>query len=132
MKVAIPVWNNYVSTAFDFAGRLLLVEIDNGQEIGRAEVPFDAEAIPQKALALKSLGADVLICGAISRALAQMVTASGIQVLPFVTGRIDDVLQAYLTGRLAQPQFAMPGCWPGARNGFRRCGRWCRRRRGRP
>jgi hypothetical protein len=57
-----------------------------------------------------------------------MVTASGIKVLPYVTGNIDEVLQAYLTDKLVQPQFVMPGCWPGARKGFGRRQRSCRRR----
>lgn len=119
MKVAIPVWNGLVSSVFDFAHRLLLVDIENGREINRSEVDLKAESLPQRAGSLKNLGVDVLICGAISRALADMIVASGVQVLPFVTGRVADVLQAYITGQLVQPRFAMPGFWPGARKGFR-------------
>ena len=123
MKIAIPVWNDNLSNVFDFAGRLLLVEIENAREVSRSEVPLQAESLPERAGRLKQLGADVLLCGAISQALAIMVTASGIQVLPYVTGRVDDVLQAYITGQLVQPQFTMPGYWPGARRGFGRGGR---------
>ena len=123
MKIAIPVWDDYVSSAFDFAHLLLLVDIEDGSEISRSEVPLKVESIPARAAKLKSLGVDVLVCGAISRALANMVAVSGIQVLPYVTGRVDDVLRAYLAGQLVQPQFALPGYWPGARKGF---GRWRR------
>ena len=119
MKIAIPVWNGFVSSVFDFAHRLLLVDIENGREVNRSEVDLKAESLPQRAGSLKNLGVDVLICGAISRALADMIAASGVQVLPFVTGRVAEVLQAYITGQLVQPQFAMPGFWPGARKGFR-------------
>ena len=123
MKIAIPVWDDYVSSAFDFAHLLLLVDIENGSEIGRSEVPLKVESLPARAAKLKDLEVDVLVCGAISRALANMVAVSGIQVLPYVTGRVDDVLRAYLAGQLVQPQFALPGYWPGARKGF---GRWRR------
>ncbi len=126
MKVAIPLWNECVSNVFDFAHRLLLVEIESGEEINRSEVELKTESLLQRAGQLKSLEVDVLVCGAISRALAHMVTASGIQVLPYVTGRVDDVLQAYLTGQLVRPQFTMPGCWPGARRGFGPWRRGCR------
>jgi len=118
MKIAVPIYNNNVSNVFDFAGMLLLVEIDNGKEVSRSEVVLESQLLPQRAGQLKSLGVDVLVCGAISQALASMVTASGIQVLPYVTGRVDDILQAYLTSQLVEPQFAMPGFWPGARKGF--------------
>ena len=131
MKIAIPIWSGNLSNVFDFANRLLLVEIENAREISRSEVPLHAESLPERAGKLRQLGVNVLLCGAISRALANMVTESGIQVLPYVTGRVDDVLQAYLTGQLLQPQFTMPGCWPGARRGFGRWRRECRWRAGR-
>ena len=131
MKVAIPVWNGCVSSAFDFAHRLLVVDIENAKVVESSEVELSAESLPQRAVNLKNLGVDVLICGAISRALACMVTACGIEVLAFVTGRVDDVLRAYLTGQLVKPQFTMPGCWPGARKDFRGWRRGRRRRGGR-
>ena len=131
MKIAIPVWNDCVSNVFDFAHRLLLVDIENGREVNRSEVELKAESLPQRAGSLKNLGVDVLICGAISRALACMVAASGTEVLAFVTGRISDVIEAYLTGQLVKPEFTMPGYWPGAREGFGRGRRRCRWRGGR-
>ena len=67
MKIAIPVWNNCVSSAFDFSNRLLLVEIQKGSENNRTEISLSTESIPQKANKLKNLGVDVLICGAFSR-----------------------------------------------------------------
>ncbi len=129
MKIAVPVWNDSVSNVFDFAGKLLLVEFDNGKEVSRSEIPLRVQSLPERAGGLKQLGVNVLLCGAISRALANMVTASGIEVLPYVTGRVDDILQAYLTGQLIHPRFTMPGCWPGARKGFGRCRRGGRGRR---
>ena len=135
MKIAIPIYNDSISNVFDFAHRLLLVEIENGKEANRSEVALESQLLPQRVSQLKSLGVDILVCGAISRVLANMVTASGIQLLPYVTGRIDDILQAYLAGQLVKSEFTMPGCWPGARKGFgrrgRQGGRGCRWRGGR-
>jgi predicted Fe-Mo cluster-binding NifX family protein len=131
MKIAIPLWNGCVSNVFDFAHRVLLVDIEDGGEVNRREIELKAESLPQRAGSLKRLGVDVLVCGAISRALACMVTASGIELLAFVTGGVDDVLQAYLSGQLVKPEFTMPGYWPGARKGFGRRGRGCRWRGGR-
>jgi predicted Fe-Mo cluster-binding NifX family protein len=123
MKLAIPIWNDRVSSAFDFAHRLLLVDIERGHEIGRSEIPFPAKSDPEKVNGLKSSSVKVLICGAISRSLASQVRASGIKVLPYVVGQVDEVLKAYLAGRLIHPKYILPGSWPGARRGF------CRRRR---
>ena len=130
-KIAIPEWQGQVSTVFDFAGKLLLIDIDGQKEINRSQIALPDEPIPQRAARLKNLGANVLICGAFSRPLAFMVAGLGIEVLPYVTGRIDEVLNAYLTGQLTQQRFSMPGCWPGARKGFGRRRRGCRWRGGR-
>jgi len=99
MKIAIPIYNDSVSNVFDFATRLLLVDIENGKEANRSEVALESQSLSQRTGQIKNLEIDVLVCGAISRVLANMVTTSGIQVLPYVTGQVDDVLQAYLTGR---------------------------------
>jgi predicted Fe-Mo cluster-binding NifX family protein len=126
MKVAMPIWNSCVSSAFDFAHRLLLVDIQDNAEASRSEIPLNPEPIAQRAGRLKTLGVDVLICGAISRPLASLIEMSGIQVLPYVVGPADEILKAYLAGQLAQPRFILPGFWPGARKGFRRARRWHR------
>ena len=126
MKIAIPIYNDSVSNVFDFATRLLLVDIENDKETNRSEVALESQSLSQRTGQIKNLEVDVLVCGAISRVLANMVTTSGIQVLPYVTGSIDDVLQAYLTGQLVKPEFSMPGCWPGARKGFGHRRRGCR------
>jgi len=131
MKIAIPIYNDSVSNVFDFATRLLLVDIENDKETNRSEVALESQSLSQRAGRIKNLEVDVLVCGAISRVLANMVATSGIQVLPYVTGNINDVLQAYLTGQLVKPEFSMPGCWPGARRGFGRRRRGCQWRGGR-
>jgi len=122
MKIAISIWNDCVSNVFDFSSSLLLVEIENDKEISRSQIVLESRSLSQRVGQLKNLEVDVLVCGAISRSLAEMITASGIEVLAYITGDINDVLEAYKTGQLGQSQFTMPGCWPGARKGIRRCG----------
>ena len=126
MKIAVPIYGDYVSNVFDFAHKLLLVDIKNGKEANRSEIALKSQSVSQRTGQLKSLGVDVVVCGAISRELTNMVTASGIEVLPYVTGYVDNVLQAYLSGQLVKPEFSMPGYWPGARKGFGRRQRGCR------
>ena len=126
MKIAIPIWGDVVSCAFDFAKRILVVDVENQNEKSRAEIQFIAESLNEKVKKFKDLGVNVLICGAISQTLANMVELSGILVLSYVAGRVDDVLEAYLRDKLPQPHLAMPGGWPGAGKGFRRRRGRCR------
>ena len=64
------------------------------------------------------LGVEVLICGAISRPLAEMITDSGIRLIPFLSGDVEEVIQAFLAGNLPNSAFLMPGCC-GRRRRFR-------------
>jgi len=124
MKVALPVWQGQVSSVFDFAHKLLVIELKNGGETDRQEIVLVEQSGPERAAMLKQLGVGVLICGAISRPLAEMINGSGIQVLPFVKGSAEQIINAYKTGQLSQPQYTMPGFWLGARRSFRRRRCW--------
>jgi predicted Fe-Mo cluster-binding NifX family protein len=86
-----------------------------------------AQPMQQRVQELLRLGVHVLICGAISQPLASMLAASNIEVIPFVSGTLDQVLDAYFSGRVSEPQFLQPGCRPGARRRFR-CAQGRRRR----
>ena len=110
MKLAMPVWQSRISPVFDMAGRLLIVETKDGREISRTEEPLGHLVPPRKVNQLGTLGVDVLICGAISQPLAAMVMGSGIELIPWIAGDLQEVLGAYLSGQLSQKQFLMPGC----------------------
>jgi predicted Fe-Mo cluster-binding NifX family protein len=119
MTIAIPIWNDQVSTTFDFSEKLLIVETESGCEISRKEVRLKSESIAARVADIKNNGGQVLLCGAVSRPLAMAVLRAGIQVIPFVTGDVDSVLAAYLCGKLTEPCFLQPGCRPGARRRWR-------------
>lgn len=126
MKIAISIWNGFVANVFDFADQLLIVDVEDQAEVGRSEFQLGQQAIQKRASLLTKLNVDVLICGGISQSLASMLAASNIEVIPFVTGQVDEVLNAYLSNQLAEPQFLQPGSQVGARKRFcherqRRC-----------
>lgn len=110
MKIAIPVWEDKVSPVLDTASRLLIVEVLDQKEASRFEKPLDAQDLSLRSLRIKDLGIDVLICGAISRQFLNMLTASGMDIIPWISGHPEDVLKAYLQGNLLDPRFFMPGC----------------------
>jgi len=90
MKIAISVWNGFVSNVLDFADQLLVVDVEGQEEVGRSEFQLGQQAIQQWARLLAKLNVDVLICGGISESLASMLAASRIEIIPFVTGQVDE------------------------------------------
>lgn len=119
MNVAIPTLDDRVSPVFDVAQTVLLVELDGNCELRRQTIPLHSQDIARRVGELSQSGVNVLICGAISRPLEEVLCAAGIHVIPQTCGAVEEILQAFVAGRLNDRAFLMPGC----------CGR--RRRRGR-
>lgn len=117
--LAIPVWEDQVSSTLDFAGSLLVVEAERGKELARKLVKLRNEAVESRAKRIADLAVDVVICGAVSKRLGEAVLRQGIQLIPYVSGPVDNVLAASLCGLLAKPCFLQPGCHPGARRRWR-------------
>jgi len=110
MKIAIPVWGNKVSPVFDAASSLLVVNFENRREVSRLAYHIGAEDLLSKCHRIESLAPDVIICGAISHFFLNMLKAADIDVIEDVSGRIDEILEAYLKGEIFNSRFLMPGC----------------------
>jgi len=110
MIVAVPVFGERVSPLFDTACNILLVDLEGNEERSRRRVVIDESFPPGKISRLVKLGVNILICGGISRGLLALVENSGIRVIPWVAGEIEEVLAAFKTGELPASSFMMPGC----------------------
>ena len=120
MKIALPVWNDRISPVFDTARRLLIVNVKNGKEESRTEMQITELHPPLRVRQLAETGAKVLICGAISRPLAAMIKTWDMAIVQWISGDVEEVLQAYFSGAFPEPRFLMPGCGGGpCRNRFR-------------
>jgi predicted Fe-Mo cluster-binding NifX family protein len=110
MKVAIPQWQGRVSPVFDVAERVLIVDVEGGAVQARHEEFCGGAELHLRTKRLAEWGVDVLICGAISQALEFALCDTGIEVIPLRCGAVEDILAAYIGGRLAGKTFTMPGC----------------------
>ena len=122
MRLAMSIWQGRISPVFDVSRTWRIVTFDNaGAEAGREEIAVAEDCAAHRVLRLTHEGVGVLICGAISARLAQMIAAADINVIPFVAGEAQEVLEAYRKGNLPAPEFTLPGCC--GRNNRRRCRR---------
>jgi len=118
MKIAIPVSDDRISPVFDAAQRLLLVDIEDGHEVGRTEEVLEESQLAPRASRIAELHTDVLVCGAISQPLEAMLVSAGVEVIPQTCGQVEEVLRAFVSGELTGDAFIMPGCY-GQRRQFR-------------
>ncbi len=110
MRLAIPIWDDKISPVLDTASKLLVVEIENKKEASRFEIYLDEHELSRRCLRIRGMDVAILICGAVSRPFHRMLTASGIKIIQDISGHPEDVLMAYLQGKLLHSAFLMPGC----------------------
>lgn len=126
MRVAIPTWEGRISPVFDTARHLVCFDVTGECCEPAGEMTMSSDLLHAKLATLNALRADVLLCGAISRPLAETVSAGGIRVIPFLAGEVNDVVAAFASGQVAHNCYRMPGCHGRRRHRQRRhCGgRW--------
>jgi len=129
MKLAIPIWEGRVSNVFDFAHQAVIVEFSDAKELACSKVALSGQG-PARVVKLRQLGIDTLICGAISRVSASWASACGIRLFPYVTGSVDEVIEAFKNEQLGSERFVLPGGWPGVQRPLRCRPGWHGRRRG--
>ena len=109
MRIAIPIWNDKISPVLDTASKLLIVDVDGQNEADRFEIYLDEQNLSRRCFRIQGMNVNILICGAISHPFARMLIASGIDVIPEISGLAEEVLSAYLQGDLFNSRFLMPG-----------------------
>lgn len=109
MKIAIPIWEDKISPVLDAASRLLIVEVVGQKEASRFETYLEEQELSHRCVRIRRLGIHTLICSAVSTSFSRMLQASGIDLIPGISGHPEAVLDAYLHGNLHHSKFSMPG-----------------------
>jgi len=132
MRIAVPNTAGRVSPVFDWARAVVIREGDDLADQSEEIKSLEGILPPHRPRFLSELGVDVLLCGGISTELAAAFVPKGIEVVAGLAGGIEEVLAAYMTGRLPDPALTMPG-WrfmPAPCSGVGQRGRCRRRNRG--
>ncbi|MBG0790296.1 MAG: hypothetical protein H0S80_07360 [Desulfovibrionaceae bacterium] len=109
MNAAFSIWEDRIAPVFDTAPQLAIVPGARGG--GATTLLSTPSASPAVIIAiLLERHVATLVCGAISRPIHDAIAARNIEIHPFVTGTLDNVVKAWKTGRLHEDEFRMPGC----------------------
>jgi len=108
-RIAIPVFDDQMATVLDYSSRFVLVVLDGEKVQGRLEMTLSPESPEMFLWLLEGFQVDVLLCGAVSSSLLELLTRRGIDVINCVRGPVDQVIKAYAQGKLASRRFRLPG-----------------------
>lgn len=110
MIIGLTTWGQRISPVFDSAQKLMVVDVIDSKIVSKRFEKFDPSIPLLLSKKLKELKIEVLICGAISKGLADIIEYISIHCIPFITGNIDTVLNSYIKGEVLTSKFIMPGC----------------------
>ena len=86
------------------------MDISNKRELRRREEFVIAQNPFERAKLLPKLGVDLLICGMISQTQQTALSSAGIRIIPHICGSMEEVIAAFLDGRIEGGALRMPGC----------------------
>lgn len=110
MKVALLTAQNRVSPVFETTQTCLLIEATPDRcEINKKH-HFKTNNELEMTNELLNKNVEILICGAISHHLEKTLINQGCEVFGFISGEIDDVIDAFNLNKLNTEKFTMPGC----------------------
>jgi len=110
MRLALSVFKDCISTVFDAADKLLIIQTDGIDTPKRFSFNFSTANPVGRATQLKEKNIDVLICGAISKPMQSAIISQGITVHPFIKGQVTNIVAAYQNNQLEHTAFLLPGC----------------------
>ncbi len=110
MKLCLAAYSHRLASLFDNASSLLLYEADKqGYWQKTAEIRVsEKDGAYSRARLLLEFRVEILICGGISHCTKRMLQSSGVQVLDWLRGDIQQVLAAWNAGDISG--LSMPGC----------------------
>ena len=107
MKVAIPIFNKWISPRFGFSPEMWILTIENGEVIFQERIYMVGYTLHQWLSKFSSSGVNTLICGGIDEYCCRKLEGLGISIIAEVTGDANETIDLFLRGEL-QPGFR--GC----------------------
>jgi predicted Fe-Mo cluster-binding NifX family protein len=93
IRVAITTFNSTISPLFESAQQILITEVPRGEAPVARREAIGGLDLAQRLILISRLGVEVLVCGAISGFARNALLERGVEVYPWISARVQDVLQ---------------------------------------
>jgi predicted Fe-Mo cluster-binding NifX family protein len=107
MRICLACYQNRLAALFETASEFRIFEIADDEICSAGRLPLPSRDPMDRISTVTACGATLLLCGGMGRHLRQVVERSGIRVRAWLSGSVDDVLEALANGRLEA--LATPG-----------------------
>jgi predicted Fe-Mo cluster-binding NifX family protein len=99
-KVAIPRFGETVAPCFEFSATVAIFSITDGKVIGQTDFVLNTQRALDRVRLLRDQEVDTLVCGGVQDRVEDIIRAAGIQVISWVSGSVEELLESLLRGEL--------------------------------
>jgi predicted Fe-Mo cluster-binding NifX family protein len=103
VKVAIPRSGESVAPCFGYCAAMAIFTVVEGRIVGQIDFPLQSRDPFDRVRLLRDQTVDMIICGGVQDTIEASLKANGIQVISWVSGTVDDLMELYLRGQLVEP-----------------------------
>jgi len=100
VKLAMPRMGETIAPCFEYCATMAIFTIEGGRVVDQVDFPLRSRDPLDRVRLLRDQQVDTIICGGVQDVFEELVRASGIEVISWVSGSVDDLLDLYLQGKL--------------------------------
>jgi predicted Fe-Mo cluster-binding NifX family protein len=103
VKVAIPRFGEAVAPCFEYSATIAIFTLRRRQVVDQTDFSLQSRDAFDRLRLLRDQRVNTLICGGVQAFFEDALVESGISVISWVSGEVDDLLQRFLAGDLVPP-----------------------------
>jgi predicted Fe-Mo cluster-binding NifX family protein len=96
----MPRLGESIAPCFGYAVTITLFTVKRGKVVDEVDFCLESSEILDRVRLMRDQRVGTLICGGLEQCLADLLEASGVRVISWVSGRVDDLLDSFMRGEL--------------------------------
>jgi len=100
VKIAIPRMGESVAPCFEYCATMAIFTIAGGAVADQVDFPLRSREPFDRVRLLRDQEVDTIICGGVQDIYEDVLRTSGFEVISWVSGSVDDLLDLYVRGQL--------------------------------
>jgi predicted Fe-Mo cluster-binding NifX family protein len=110
MYIALATFGDKIASVIESSDQFVIFPSASYKVVNWETIPIKNNSTNELINLLLKHDVKIVICGAISGCTRRLLNAHKIQVIPWITGDVKSVIEAFRFNRLISPSFVMPGC----------------------
>lgn len=90
----------WVAPCFEYSAAIAVFTVENGRIADRIDFPLRSREPFDRVRLIRDQEVGTIICGGVQETYEDLLRASGINVISWVSGTVDDLLALFLRGQL--------------------------------